>query len=371
MKKKLFHTSLAVTAIGAVIIIGIIFIQSIGRGSSAVAIKNLPPVTAIYLNGSTLHFVCLDTSKCFADVDLGAKIKAIYQNEFNPHLGFAYYDENWILYMLIEGSFERFLVKVDPRTGQVQILDPTPFLEGLSPGGMAIMIQDKLVMATVDGKISIVQDDFSVKTIDIKAPILDIIETYDSRVAAISAKSLLQNGKSQPKLLLVDVNTGHVEEEKIANPQKGDWWFLTVDQAIQHLYWLPNSKVLKAFDLAAQKDVLSVPISDGDAWTYTTMTAKRYQYHDIWYYSRRILFSEGPYPAMMVDMSTLKPIVNPADFLSKETDPTTFMVSPFGDNFLIGTDSHVFMVTPAGKVVKTFAFPEGKGRDYLLPEYRR
>jgi hypothetical protein len=371
MKKKLFHTILAVTAFGAVVIIGIIFIQSIGKYSSIVAIKNLPSVTATYLDGSTLRFDCLDTSKCFTDVDLGAKVKAAYQNEFNPHLGFAYYDENGMLYMLIEGSFERFLVKVDPRTGQVQILDPTPFLEGLSPGGMAIMIQDKLVMATVDGKISIVQDDFSVKTIDIKAPIQDIIETFDSWVAAISANSLLQNGKSQVKVFLVDVNTSHVEEVKIANPQEGDWWLLTVDQAIQHLYWLPNAKVLKAFDLAAQKDVLSVPLSDGDSWTYTTMTAKRYQYHDIWYYSRRILFSERPYPAMMVDMSTLKPIVSQADFLSTETDPTTFMVSPFGDNFLIGTDSHVFMVTPAGKVVKTYAFPEGKGRDYLLPEYRR
>ena len=145
---------------------------------------------------------------------------------------------------------------------------------------------------------------------------------------------------------------------------------LTMDQAIKHLYWLPDSKVLKAFDLSAQKGVLSVPITEGDARTYMTETAKRYQYHDIWYYSRRRIFSEGPYPAMMLDMSTLKSVVNPADFFSAETE-ATFMVSPFGDNFLIGTDSHVFMVTPAGKVVKTYAFPEGRGRDYLLPEYRR
>jgi hypothetical protein len=221
MNKKLFHTILAATAIGAVVIIGIIFIQSNGRGSSAVAIKNLPPVTAIYLDGSILRFDCLDTSKCFADVDLGAKVKAANPGEFGLELGFAFYDENSMLYMSLSGSRGQFLVKVDPRKGQAQILGPTPFLGGLFPG-MAVIIQDKLVMATNDGKISIVQDDFSVKTIDLKAPIQDIIETYDSGVAVISANSLLQNGKSQLKVLLVDVNTGHVEEVKIANPQEGD-----------------------------------------------------------------------------------------------------------------------------------------------------
>jgi hypothetical protein len=380
MNKHLFRAILAIAGVLVVAIAGIIFIETIHKGTSAAAIQNHLPITILYLDGSIVHFNCLDASKCFPDIDLGNQIKTANNPDEHPlEISVAYYGNGSIFYLLLTGSAGQYLAKVNLETRRVQILDPSPFIGGLGPG-MASIVQSKLVLVTVDGKISIVQDEFSVKTIaDLKAPILDFIETKASKIAAISTDSLLQNGSRQIKIFLVNINSGDVEEKILNGPQEENWWFVTVDQDIKRIYLIPATgtdsystyiNVLHMFDPQAQKNILSVPISNFDALTYTTQTAKRYQYHGIWYYSRRCC-QEGPYPAMLVNMSTLKPVVNSDDLLKNESNGT-FMVSPFGDNFLIGMNAHVLVVSPNGQVINTYNLPkEWVGRDYLLLEYRK
>jgi hypothetical protein len=340
-----------------------------------------PSITILYLDGSIIHFDCLDTpKKCFSDVDLSDPIRTL--NDLNQHpffLSSAHYGRDSMIYLNIGGSIWNYLVKISPQTNHVQILNlNVPSLSSRSdilpmflPGGVK-MIHGKIVLGTTNGKIGIVQDDFSLKTIDIGSPIRDFIEANDSKIAAVSANDgSLLNGELQAKIFLIDINSGEVEEKILTGPQaRGS--IVTVDKNIRNLYWVSlENKSLHLFDIQLQKDILSIPISDAEIWAYTTLTTPRCQYHGIWYIGGRCP-CEGLFSPLMMTMSTLKPVINPEDFLKDEPESDrTFIIAPFGDNFLIGTHSRVLVMSPDGMVIKAYNLPkEWVGRNYLLLEYR-
>ena len=335
------------------------------------------PVT-LYLDGSMIHFHCMDTIACFSDIDLGEPIKTLNDPHQHPlSLQFAYYGLDSTIYLNIAGSIWDYLVKINPQTKQIQFLDiniPSlsskpdvlPITPMFLPGGIKI-IHNKIVVATADGKIGILQDDFSLEIIDLKEPIRDFIEANDSKIIFLSQ---LGNDKRQGKVFLVDVNSSMIEEKTFNVPQ--DAQVVTVDNSLHYLYWLSFAdKTLHLFDIQSQKDVLSAPISDGDVYAYTTLTTPIYQYHGI-LYSGGVCPCEGPLFPSMLDMSTLKPVVNPQELLKNEDGSIgTFIIAPFGDNFLIGMTSHVLVVSPSGTVIKMYDLPkELVGRNYSLLEYR-
>jgi hypothetical protein len=367
------YTAITLTGILILALVGVIFTKTSRKNAPNTSIESHYPITILYLDGTIIHFACLNTQRCFPDIDLSGQIKTVSNPDKNLfQVDFAYYGKDSTLYLLVTGSTGQYLAKVNLETKQVQALNPVSFIGGLN-SGLASIVQGKLVLATVDGKISIIQDNFSVKTIaDIKAPLLDFIEANDSKIAVISALGLLREGSTQLKIFLVNIDSGDVEEKVFDVPQERSWFFITIDKDLKYLYWIPadNTYILHKFDLQTQKNILSVPISNYDALTYTTQTAKRYQYHGIWYYSRRCC-QEGPYPAMMMDMPTLKPVIKPEEFLINETNGT-FMVSPFGNDFLIGLNSRVLIVSANGLIKDSYTLPSNWiGRDYLLLEYRK
>jgi hypothetical protein len=339
-----------------------------------------PPIAILYLDGSIIHFHCLDTEKCFLDIDLGDPIR-VHNGTHTPlSLRSVYYGNDSMIYIEIGGSIWDYLVKINPRTNHVQLLDTNvPSLSPRSdvspmflPGGIK-MIHGKIVLGTTDGKIGIVQDDFSLKTIELGSPIRDFIEANDSRIAAVSADdSSLPNGELQAKIFLIDINSGEVEE-KIFNGPQAIGQIVTVDKNIHNLYWvLFENKTLHLFDIQKQEDILFTSISDSEVWAYTTLTTPRFQYHDIWYIGGRCP-CEGLFFPLMMSMSTLKPVIDPEDLLKDEPQSDrTFMIVPFGNNFLIGTHSRVLVISPSGAVIKTYDLPkEWVGRNYLLLEYRK
>lgn len=339
-----------------------------------------PVPVALFLDDSTIHFHCLESPKCFPDIDLGNLVRKINgTNQYPLSLLSAYYGGDSIIYLHIGGSVWDYLVKINLQKGQVQYLNINisslssrpDFLPMFLPGEMK-MIHGKIVVGTVDGKLGIVQDDFSLKTIDLESPIQDFIEATGSKVAVVGYESTLQNGKTQENIFLVDVTSGEIEEKIFNGPQAGGLT-VTIDKDLHYLYWVSSDNlaqrppsenpILHRFDMQTQKDVLAVPISVSEAYAYTTLTASRFQYQGLWYYSRRCP-CEGLAPAILMNMSSLKPVVNPS--------VDTFMIAPFGDNFLIGTNSRVLVMSSNGTVINTYTLPEEwTKRNYLLLEYRK
>ena len=345
------------------------------------ATEKLPTPIIFYLDNSIIHFMCLETSRCFGDVDLGNEIKEANNLVEHPlSLISAYHGRDSKLYLHLSGSIWNYLVRVDLITNQVQTLDlndPSLF-DSAFPHflpGIGRLIHGKVVIATTTGKIGIVHDDFSLKVIDLKAPVFDFIQASDSKIAVVSADSRLLKGKKQVKIFLIDVDSSEFEEKTFDGPRADDSILITTDEDIKNLYWVSSNmslseNVLHVLDIQSQKEILSASISNVDALAYTTLTSPRYQYQGMWYYNRRCCL-EGPAPAIMMDMSTLKPVIYPGELLKNEADGT-FIVSPFGDNFLIGTNSRVLVISPNGTTLKTYPLPEEWiGRDYSLLEYRK
>ena len=329
---------------------------------------------ALYLDGSVIHFHCFETQKCFSDVDLGVQIKEANNPLEHPlSVVAAYHGSDANLYVFLTGGIWNYLAKVNLETGRSQILDLNILSSSAHTGppnffpGMGRLTHNKIVVLAEE-KAGILQDDFTLKTIDIKEPIRDIIETNDSKITFLSQ---LGNDKRQGKVFLVDVDSDTVEEKTLNFPQ--DTQVVTVDNSLRYLYWVSFAdKTLHLFDIQAQKDIRSTPLSDGDFYAYSTLTVPLYQYHGILYSGGRCP-CEGPIFPSIRDMSTLKSVVNPQELLKNETGSIgTFIVAPFGDNFLIGMTSHVLVVSPNGTIVKTYDLPkELVGRNYLLLEYRK
>lgn len=379
MKKYFIVASLIIL----VILLSIVFLsnQKNRNSFSIAANQDTSPVAILYLDGSIIHFNCLSTSACYQDIDLGNQIKLANNPAEHPlYMISALHDNNSNLYLVLSGSIWNYLAKVNLETGKTQILDlnvlstPTTNNPPTFFPKEAELIDGKVVVATTDGTLGIVQDDFSIKTIDLQHPIFDFIETSDSKIAIISGDNRLQNNKIHVKIFVVDVNSGKVEERAVEGPNESGW-IVTVDQDIKHLYWIGTNNslpdnVLHMFDIGAQKETTSRPILNTDAFAYTTLTSARYQYRNTWYYSRRCCL-EGPSPALLVSMSTLDPVINP-DQLLKDEKASTFMIAPFGNDFLLGTNSHVLVLSKDGKVKKLYPLPnDWIGRDYILLEYRK
>ena len=340
-------------------------------------LSTIPPPTILYLDGSIIHFYCMDTPACFSDIDLGEPIKTLNDPNHHPlSLRFATYDRDSMLYLHIAGSIWDYLVKINPQTKQIQFLELNAQSLSSQTGGSSTflpaglkMIHGKIVIGTAEGKIGIVQDDFSLKTIDLKESIRDFIETNDSKAVFISQ---LQSEETQVKVFLVDVNSGIVEERTINKPQE-DGQIVTFDNRLQYLYWVSSeNKTLHLFDISSQRDVRTAPISADDVYAYTTLIDARYQYNGIWYYSRRCP-CEGPVTALIMNMSTLNSVINPEDLLKDEpTSDSTFLIAPFGDNFLIGTHSRVYVISLDGTILERHNLPkEWTDRNYYLLEYRK
>ena len=131
---------------------------------------------------------------------------------------------------------------------------------------------------------------------------------------------------------------------------------------MRYIYYLRNES-LGRYDLQAQKEDLVIPGS----FDYVA-EAVQDQYKNVWYFSRRGL--EGASAARILDMLTLKSIIDPNRILKGE-DTRKFIVSPFGNNFLIGTNHHELVLSLDGSIVKTFLIPQSWiGRDYAFLEYR-
>jgi hypothetical protein len=332
------------------------------------------PVAALYLDGYTLHFLCLDAPVCFPDVDLTDAIDVGDQPGQHPLAPIsAYYGRDSSVWVFLSGSIWNYLAKIDLRTSQAQVLDLNAPALSTNNGvpmflpGTGKMIHGRIVVATTDGKLGIVQDDLSLRVIDLKNPLFDLIEVDDTELAALST-SRFRAGKLELTVFIVDVETGESQERKLDTPvARGE--IVTLSQDLGRVYSI-DSDVLSVYDMNTQAMLLSAPISRDESITYSSLTSARYQYHDAWYYSRPGVFFEGLVPAMLLDMLTLEPIVDPDELLAGEQS-AEFVIAPFGDHFLIGLNSRVLLVSLAGSIENAFPLSaEIVGRSYLLVEDR-
>jgi len=338
-----------------------------------------PPVTALYLQDYAVHFYCPGSPTCFTNIKLGEQIKSTgYQDDYPPSLKAAFYGSDSMIYLWTERGTWAYLVRIDPQTNHAQFLDlnipalsdnpgSLPVETIFLPGGVKL-IHGKIVVGTPGGRIGILQNDFSLKTISLGSPIRDFIEADNFKIAVLSQNVKLEDGTIRQKIFLIDVFSGEMEETTVNTPENGDGFTLSADMKY---YYFTTLDSLHRFDIQSKQDVLSVPISPEEYFVFSTLTSPLNQYKGVWYISRTGIAFEGPSPAMMVNMTSLEPVLNPDEF-TKGKRNRQFVVTPYGDYFLIGTNDFIRVVTSFGETVKAYPLPnDWYEREYLFLEYRK
>jgi hypothetical protein len=277
------------------------------------------------------------------------------------------------------------LVKINPETKQAQFLDISPWKSLLIPK-LRKPVHGKMVIGTTQGKIGIVQDDFSLKEIDLGGAMNGFIEADNSRMIAYG-DHFLRDGKMWARVFIIDIDSRNLEQRLLEGPEAEEGGsgkpylqgkryifgpILNISRDLNYMYYLyswgtdGNSTTplsLGMFDLTTQKESISIPGSIG------MVTGSVYdQYENIWYYDRRSLES-GSTPRML-NMSTLKPVVD-LDRIMRNENSSKLLIAPFRNSFLFGTNNQVNIVSFSGAIDKTYALPtDWIDQDYALLEYR-
>ena len=138
---------------------------------------------------------------------------------------------------------------------------------------------------------------------------------------------------------------------------------------LYYIYSIPKGgkelgMVLEAFDvergiaLAANANLQCINFMDG------------YSQHNGFLYSSRAS-TEGGATATLINAQTLEPLVNMDDVIKDELTPRV-LVAAFGENFLIGTDSKIRLISQDGLYMKEYPLPPSLiGKEYTIMEYRK
>lgn len=352
----------------------------------------MPQLTIAYLDGQSLVFECLEKGVCIKNIDL-SKIK-LPGSSFR--LGTVHYlDPVNVFVWLYSGETNHGAVlRINRNTGEVMSIDlPSASLEGMIAHGRLVFRDYK------DSKIYIVQDDLSVKTVELGSDIFQLIEADDNKIIAVNFQPIEQDEKTFIETFVIDVLSGEFARELVGCPAFTDplnlpnlesnedtlaGWLITVSADLKYVYLFYNHRsgeegykqALGMFDTHTLDEVNSA--KDPAFITFLNQTRlSSQQYRNISYPRMAFTNSEGLSQGLNASMNltTLQPLVDTLEIIKAEYIKA-LRFAPFGDNFAIGAYERIFLVSLDGKIVVEYPLPldhiplvNGK-RDYQIVEYR-
>lgn len=255
-------------------------VLTLGKFFDGSPMVKTPLIAIALLDGSVIHFQCFDTTDCPKDFDLGDEIKAMNRPDRPITIESAFWSNPDTVYFFLVGSGVTELAKVDFKTNQSKIMDLTT-LHLESATMLPILrktINGKIVVATTDGSLGIVQNDFSMKQITLGGSIYGFTEVNHSTLLAYG-RGKLENEGMGVNVFLVNIDTGEVQNRSFSVPFTG--LLVNMSGDMRYIYYLRND-ILGRYDLQAQKVDLVIPGS----FDYVA-EAVQDQYKNVWYFSRR------------------------------------------------------------------------------------
>lgn len=357
-----------------------------------VAPNSLPYLTIAYLDGQSLIFECLEKDDCIRNIDL-SKIK-LPGSSFR--LGSVHYLDpvNIFAWLYSDETNHGAVLRINRNTGEIMSIDlPSASLEGMIAHGRLVFRDYN------DSKIYIVQDDLSVKTVELGVDIFQLIEAGDNKIIAVNFQPLEQDGKTFIETFVIDVRSGEFDRELVRCPAFTDplnlpnlesnedtlaGWLITVSADLKYVYLFYNHRsgdggykqAIGVFDTDTLDEVNSA--KDPAFITFLNQTRlSSQQYWNMSYPRMAFTNTEGLSQGLNAPMNltTLQPLVDTLEIIKAEYIKA-LRFAPFGDNFAIGAYERIFLVSLDGKTVVEYPLPldhiplvNGK-RDYRIVEYR-
>ncbi|GAB4578853.1 MAG: hypothetical protein Fur0022_15900 [Anaerolineales bacterium] len=172
------------------------------------------PVALVNLRGATLEFSCVNVDECFADIDLTQQISELNTSDAPLRINSAYYIDSSLLYIFLGRSGGEFLLKINPKTGDTKILD----ISEMMPLIAIRPVHGRLVIAWTKGTVGIIQDDFTMKKVELGKGIYHFTESEHESLLAYG-EPFYQDGKMWASIFMVNVNTGDFEEKIFEGPE--------------------------------------------------------------------------------------------------------------------------------------------------------
>lgn len=309
--------------------------------------ENSYPMAAAYLDGKYIRFYCVDSSRCFSDINAGDQVGIFRMPGSLLSIESAFYGNNNVLYFFVTGSTSSYLLRVDLATKNVRKQDITSFSTALAVPKLRKMIHGKLVVATSEGQFAFVEDDFSIRTVSIHSPIHGFVETQGSKLIAYG-ENYMMDGQMQAVVYLIDVNTGVYEKKVLPGPE-AQGLILHISSDMKRIFYL-YSQGLGMYDISKAQTTVTLPVK-GMEYEGRVQDI----YHNIWYFDRWDGEGGGA-DGKILSLSTLKAIIDPSVLLRNEAS-AKFIVIPFGDNLLVETNSAVTTITQNGVIGKKYKLP--------------
>lgn len=146
--------------------------------------------------------------------------------------------------------------------------------------------------------------------------------------------------------------------------------FVNVSKDLQTLYYITfaptnnreMSMALEIFDVNRE----SVLATNSNLQCINFMNGY-FQYHGFLYSN---YYSEGGGTATLMNATSLEPLIVPTELL-KDSPSSKVLIVPFGDTFLIGTDTQVIRVSQQdGAIVARYPLPQNLvGKEYVIMAY--
>lgn len=337
--------------------------------SSALLLPNR--LIIAYLDAGYLVFECLDV-ECIKKFELSKAISLVSPYQLESAYIISPTSIYVQLYSLSTHQRALLSIKVDGEVKEITIPDNAS--QGIIAHGRLIL-QD-----SSNNTIYIIQDDLTVKTVELEAEISQLIEADDENVLALNRQPLNQNGKTLIEVIQLNVSTGDKKQLLVNCPPFSDplllpggrssddrlaGVLLTISTDLKFVYMFYNSEIgdegltqtLGVFDTESLEEVNSIK----NPSFLTLLTESRFaifQYRN-WSYPR-VAFTntEGINQGLHTpfNLNSLEPLMDVHEILKKEYIKTVTYV-PFGDYYSIGSSTRVILVSLDGKIYKEYPLP--------------
>lgn len=333
-----------------------------------------PPIAIVSIEDQTLMFECVDRVNCISNINLDSQVHLDLPYELGPVLYWNPTSIYLILYSDSSVPLERNVLHLNPQTGEIKSTMLSSELNNLH----FVVVDDRLIFAEDNGnRIHILSSDLSIENIKLDFKVNSLVSTFDHQIIALDEHPVEVEGVSHVNISIVNVFTGLTTKEQLPFPNleskyerasldMGKTYLINIEgisrdlRKLYCLYFLgsqPNTPRLGTFNIDNSNELVST--SDPEIVRITSGYA---QYHEMLYTSN----SGDGYGvgASLVEMSGVESLL---DFKKNPDWKKKLIINPFGEQFLLGSASDIYLLSPSGEILKKFPLPnKWIGKSYKL-----
>ena len=239
-------------------------------------------------------------------------------------------------------------------------------------------------------KIVIMEKDLSYRIVKLKTfgsniAIGGLVKGEENRVIAFNQLPVEENGKQFAEIFIIDLNSGEITRKLLPAPPSEELSEVPISPTIKYnLLFIGVSRDLKKLYYS----YFETEESENNA-LYTRLgmfdTENKKELHaynnknkccpppDGYQQYKEYLFvshsSEAGGSALLLSMKDLSPVVDLHELLKGERT-SKILIVPFGERFIVGTQSKVLLLSQDGHILKEYPLPPDLiGKNYAIVEY--